>query len=456
MSVTWITPVEVSHSTDAAWTDNDVSAHISGAATGVILHVFNNTATNYDFGLRKNGSTDNRTPEMDLSTHYWAEIGVDGSGIFESYVEVAANIDVYVVGYHEDDAVFFTNAIDKTAAGADAFEDIDISSDTGGDTAIGAIFEVSIPTNGARRFAFKKKDSTDDFYTNATNTQWVVIGVNGSEICEQKILDLTGTGLTNTFLTGYITKEATFNTNATDLSLGSTGSYIDLSALPVGATGGIFDIHVDGIVLRQAALKEKGAGGDLYNDVNHAWGIVKCDGSRLIEGKVEDITGTGKVNFHLVGYYEAAAGGSAALTGTVTASITESDIVTGGKTIILTLTGDTWVAAGTGPIGSTADTQAIIDGIDSAQSEGTGWDAVVKVGIDIADVVRTSSTVCTITLDAEATYDITAQETITATIPAVALVTSASPIVASPSFTIDIVAAGVTIPPFVFMGNRMI
>jgi len=151
-----------------------------------------------------------------------------------------------------------------------------------------------------------------------------------------------------------------------------------------------------------------------------------------------------------------AAGGSAALTGTVTASITESDIVTGGKTIILTLTGDTWVAAGTGPIGSTADTQAIIDGIDSAQAEANGWDAVVKVGIDIADVVRTSSTVCTITLDAEAAYDITAQETITATIPAVALVTSSSPIVASPTFTIDIVAAGVTIPPFVFMGNRMI
>lgn len=34
---------------------------------------------------------------------------------------------------------------------------------------------------------------------------------------------------------------------------------------------------------------------------------------------------------------------AAAITGTVTASITEADIVTGGKTIIITLTGDTWV-----------------------------------------------------------------------------------------------------------------
>ena len=35
---------------------------------------------------------------------------------------------------------------------------------------------------------------------------------------------------------------------------------------------------------------------------------------------------------------------SAAVTGTATASITEADIVTGGKTIIITLTGDTWIA----------------------------------------------------------------------------------------------------------------
>jgi hypothetical protein len=36
-------------------------------------------------------------------------------------------------------------------------------------------------------------------------------------------------------------------------------------------------------------------------------------------------------------------GGSAALTGTATATINEADIVAGGKTIIVTLTGDTWI-----------------------------------------------------------------------------------------------------------------
>ena len=78
---------------------------------------------------------------------------------------------------------------------------------------------------------------------------------------------------------------------------------------------------------------------------------------------------------------------------------------------------------------------AIIAGLDSAQSEATGWDAVVKAGLATSAVVRTSDTVCTITLSAFGSYDITAQETITVTIPSTA-VTGASAIVGSPTFTI--------------------
>ena len=139
---------------------------------------------------------------------------------------------------------------------------------------------------------------------------------------------------------------------------------------------------------------------------------------------------------------------TAALTGTATASIVEADIVTGSETIILTLTGDTWAAAGTGAIGSTADTQALIDGLDSAQVEATGWNAEVRDKEVVGAVVRTSSTVATITLTAQAAYDITAQETITCTIPAATLVTSAIDVTASPTFTVDIDAGGTTALPF--------
>lgn len=126
-----------------------------------------------------------------------------------------------------------------------------------------------------------------------------------------------------------------------------------------------------------------------------------------------------------------AAGASATLTGTATTA-TEADIVAGGKTIILTLTGDTFVASG-----ATFDAQRanIIAGLDSAQSELLGWDNVVKALQGVSGVVRTSDTVCTITLDAQATYSITADETITATIPASAL-SGGVAVVAAPTFQV--------------------
>jgi len=160
-------------------------------------------------------------------------------------------------------------------------------------------------------------------------------------------------------------------------------------------------------------------------------------------GYVEEPTSSGTYLIPGVGYVEfEVAGVTAALTGTITDD-DESDIVSGGSTIILTLTNDTWVAT---VGGDNAITEALIAGIDSAQSEAGGWDAKVKAVMDFNEVVRTSDTVVTITLDAYADYDITAQETITVTIPATALTTSGDAVVASPTFTVDFVVSGLAIP----------
>lgn len=136
--------------------------------------------------------------------------------------------------------------------------------------------------------------------------------------------------------------------------------------------------------------------------------------------------------------YHAAAVGSVALTGTAVPTMTEADVVAGGKTIIVTLTGNTWKAAGA-PFDF--QRQNIIDGLDSDGSEAHGWDAEVKAKQGVAGVVRTSDTVVTITLDAEAAYDITAEETITVTVPASVLASGGS-LVATPTFAVTPVVAG--------------
>ena len=138
-----------------------------------------------------------------------------------------------------------------------------------------------------------------------------------------------------------------------------------------------------------------------------------------------------------IGMDEFVSSGSAAITGTATASIAEADIVAGGKTIIITLTGDTWVASG-----ATFDAQRqnIIDGLDAASSPTNGWNNEVRDKLAVGTVVRTSDTVVTITLSAQSGYNISAQETITVTVPASALVTSATPYTATPTFTVDYTA----------------
>ena len=133
-------------------------------------------------------------------------------------------------------------------------------------------------------------------------------------------------------------------------------------------------------------------------------------------------------------------GVTAVLTGTALATIDEDDITTGGKTIIITLVGDTFKAAGTGPIGSTADTQALIDGFDAASSPTNGFNNEVRDKEVTTAIARTSDTVATWTLTAQAGYDISAQETITGTIPTAVLVTGAGAITATPTFTIDSVS----------------
>ena len=127
-------------------------------------------------------------------------------------------------------------------------------------------------------------------------------------------------------------------------------------------------------------------------------------------------------------------GATAVVTGTIEPSATEAEIVAGGQTIIITLTGDEWIAAGAGSFDLQRD--EILQGLDSAQSETFGWNLIVRDLEPVTSVVRTSNTVVTITLTAKATYNITAQETITMTVPGTALV-GGSPITATPTFVID-------------------
>lgn len=184
----------------------------------------------------------------------------------------------------------------------------------------------------------------------------------------------------------------------------------------------------------------------VYNTFNMHW-IADQDGAASVTiAPHRNVAGAYWLNRLIaINVNVAASGPTVALTGTATASIVEADVVAGGKTIILTVTGDTWITAGSGAFDAIrAD---IINGLDSAQSEAGGWNAKVRDDMAVnhlTAVIRTSDTVVTITLPATADYNITATETITATIPASAL-TGAVGAVAVPTFTVSTGAASVAV-----------
>lgn len=128
---------------------------------------------------------------------------------------------------------------------------------------------------------------------------------------------------------------------------------------------------------------------------------------------------------------------SANVSGSATPFIGQEDVITGGKTLVVSIINDTFIAAGTGPIGTTAQSQTFLDGIDSAQSEAGGWDAIVKTNLTPGtDLVRTNDNTATITLPAFAGYSITADEVLTVPVQAAILTTSSSDITATPTITI--------------------
>uniref|UniRef100_A0A6M3KIU1 Uncharacterized protein n=1 Tax=viral metagenome TaxID=1070528 RepID=A0A6M3KIU1_9ZZZZ len=127
------------------------------------------------------------------------------------------------------------------------------------------------------------------------------------------------------------------------------------------------------------------------------------------------------------------------ITGLGGSNITETQIISGLDeesnpiTIILTISGTTWDA----DIGSdSAETTALIAGLDSAQSEAGGWNNTIRDVIDYTAASRDSDTQVTITIPATAAYEITANETITVTIPA-SCTAAAEEIVATPNLTVS-------------------
>lgn len=293
----WTTITTVTPGTTGSWVDVD-NAAVPDNSVGVILRITNSDAVNpLAFGLRNNGSTDNRTATIYQGSHFWAAIGCDASGIFEA--NIASGVTIELFGYFNGaNEAFFTNAVDKSTASTSSWVDVNISSDTGANTAIGAFFEWS-STASNDNVKLRNNGSTDARTGDRIRKHmWAVIGVDGSEICEQWIDNTTA----DLFLLGYIKSAATFHVNATDRSLTGTATWTDLGALPAGAIGGFYEVAAGQDLTY--GFRKNGSSENISNKVTleQAYGMIECDASGIVEGIISSTT----VDFWELGYLTAA------------------------------------------------------------------------------------------------------------------------------------------------------
>ncbi len=289
-------PVEVTPGPEDTWTNVDVSGTVPAGATGVILHIVSEAGDDRNVGLRKPGSTDNRTELMYPETHIWAMAGLDGSGVFQAYLENTSDVHLLLVGYTMAGATFFTNAVDKSLSSTNTWVDIDISADTGADTAIGVIVEI----DGAweKNWGLRMNGSTDTRVMHGRHT-WAIIGVDGSEKFEGYVTSTSA----DFFVIGYITDGATFLANAVDKTPSVKDSWedIDLSSDTGADTAGGAFFQVIGNDNGEVGLRKKGAAEDEQWRVrDYCWGIVQVDADEVLQGIIDRDDGDNE--FFLVGY----------------------------------------------------------------------------------------------------------------------------------------------------------
>ncbi len=284
------------------WRDVDVSAYVPAGATGIILH-FRSTSSAYVATARYNGSTDtyNEAPNIAAGMHYWTMVGVDANRIVEINVSNTTYMEVYLCGYTTAGVTFFVNGIDKSLGTTGAWTDVDCSANATGAT--GLIFHVK-PAGGTTDYAWGLRcNGSTDNRTGKTRFQVGadIIGCDAGQVVEGYIAN-SGQDL---YLIGYVTSGTIFNVNATDVSLGLTGAYYDLAALPAGSVMGFIEINVS--VNYNVALRINGSSEDIYRPLSyHGWAFIGCDASYIIEGKIANVA----VDFFVVGYAIAITGGT--------------------------------------------------------------------------------------------------------------------------------------------------
>lgn len=295
MSIGYIPRRQLAHASPGAWVDQNLSGVVPLGTVGAIVRFVNTGGSTRVIAVRKNGSTDSAGVSLlRAGNHAQFNVGLDGSLIFESFID-SADVEVWLEGFWYDSAhvVFFDNMVSKTLTPNGTWQDIDISADTGSDTAIGVICQINHNDGSQISYGARKNGSSDAITTGAPQNQLsqFIVGCDEDEVFEAFFANVPVTVTLN--IIGYFKDSSWINfyTTAENLSLSTTGSFQNIA--------GIFPatiIQVNSPSDVNLELRVRGETEDFYGDYQYGKGAIVVPG--LVEGKIQ----TTDADFYAVAY----------------------------------------------------------------------------------------------------------------------------------------------------------
>lgn len=168
------------------WTEVDCSAECPGAI-GVILEVQNANSSATCCAFRKKGSSDDRYANDYMSTvdrlsRLWVMIGVDGAQKYENKIS-SLDVDVYLVGYITQGAVFLTDGVDISLDELGVWTEKDLSATC--PSGIMVFLEMNTRDPDLHKVGVRKKGSTED-YLERISTLTAMCALTSGQLCEIK------------------------------------------------------------------------------------------------------------------------------------------------------------------------------------------------------------------------------------------------------------------------------
>lgn len=304
--------VDITPGTAGVWVNIDVSAYVPAGATGVILQVVS-SGNNILWGLRKLGSTDNRTQYMSFASSTWGYIGINSNRVFQGYIG-GTGLQFKLLGYFTSEGVFFTNGYNKAPSTTDSWVTIDCSAQI----PAGAKFAVVELSALGESVGLRPTGSTDNRIITINRYAFALVGLDANRTFEVYRPASTYT----LYLIGYLTL-GTPKTNGADVSLTSTGAYVNIDR-----SGDADAANAIGVLVEKAgetnsyALRKNGSTDDFYVYGSHVWGVVGLDANKVLQGKIANLN----VDFYIMGYLEAEPPPTWEYVGNVTLTLTPQGI----------------------------------------------------------------------------------------------------------------------------------